>query len=92
LPPQAADWLYADLPFGNLVGSHVENRLLYPAILQEAARLARPNAAFVVLTHEINLMRASLKESPWNAVSETRINLRGLHPRLFVLEQNSARI
>ena len=92
LPSHAADQLYADLPFGNLVGSHDDNKLLYPAILQEAARLARPNAAFVVLTHEINLMHASLAASPWQAASETMINLRGLHPRLFVLERNSARI
>ena len=81
LPPQMADIVYADLPFGRLVGSHAENRLLYPAILREAARLARPDAGFVVLTHEINLLRASVRESPWEIVSETRINLRGLRPR-----------
>ncbi len=92
LPPATADRLYADLPFGNLVGSHDDNRLLYPAVLQEAARLARPGAAFVVLTHEIALMRDSLRGSPWEAVSESRVNLRGLHPCLFVLRRNSARI
>ncbi|MDE2946308.1 MAG: RNA methyltransferase [Chloroflexota bacterium] len=92
LPPALADRIYADLPFGNLVGSHDENRLLYPAVLQEAARLARPQSAFVVLTHEIALMRKSLRQSPWRAISETRINLRGLRPCLFVLERNSARI
>ncbi|MCY3833165.1 MAG: RNA methyltransferase [Chloroflexi bacterium] len=92
LPPHMADQLYADLPFGNLVGSHAENKLLYPDILREAARLARPAAGFIVLTHEIKLMRESLPASPWVLINETKINLRGLHPRIFVLERNSTRI
>ena len=88
----AADRLYADMPFGHLIGSHEENERLYPAILREAARLARPDAAFVVLTHEVRLMRRSLERSLWRADRETRINLRGLHSRLFVLRRNSATI
>lgn len=92
LPSHMADKLYADLPFGNLVGSHAENEILYPAVLREAARLARPDASFIVLTHEIKLMRQSLQASPWELIDETRINLRGLHPRIFVLERNSTRI
>lgn len=92
LPCRAADRLYADLPFGHLIGSHESNLEFYPAILREAARLARPDADFLVLTHEVKLLRQCLKQSPWRAASETRINLRGLHPRLFVLKRNSARI
>ena len=92
LASHQADRLYADMPFGHLIGSHEENERLYPAILREAARLARPDAAFVVLTHEIRLMRRSLDSSLWRADRETRINLRGLYPRLFVLRRNSATI
>lgn len=92
LPGRAADRLYADLPFGHHVGSHESNLRLYPAILLEADRLARSNAAFVVLTHEVKLLRRCLQQSPWKATSETRINLRGLHPRLFVLRRISTRI
>ena len=89
LPDQSAGRIYADLPFGHHIGSHQENVGLYPAILQEAARLARPNARFVILTHEVKLLRRCLEQSSWQALSETRINLRGLHPRLFVLSRNS---
>jgi len=89
---KSADRLYADLPFGHHIGSHVENIKLYPAILDEAARLARPDAAFIVLTHEVKLLRQCLRQSPWQAASETRINLRGLHPRLVVLRRISTRI
>ncbi len=92
LPCRAADRLYADLPFGHHIGSHESNMQLYPAILQEADRLARSNAAFIVLTHEVKLLRRCLQQSAWRATSETRINLRGLHPRLFVLRRNSTRI
>lgn len=92
LASRSIDRLYADMPFGHLVGSHEENTRLYPAILREAARLARPNAAFIVLTHEVRLMRRSLNTSLWRANREVRINLRGLYPRLFVLRRNSATI
>ena len=92
LPSQSADQLYADLPFGHHIGSHESNRRLYPALLREADRLARSNAAFVILTHEIKLLRRCLQGSAWKATRETRINLRGLHPRLFVLRRNSTRI
>ena len=92
LPAQLADRLYADLPFGHYIGSHKENIRLYPAILDEADRLARPDAAFIVLTHEVKLLRHCLRQSPWRAACETRINLRGLHPRLVVLRGISTRI
>ncbi len=92
LPPQSADLLYADLPFGNLVGTHAENVRLYPRVLREAARIARDGARFVVLTHEVQLLQRCLADSPWKVVSETRLNLRGLHPRLFVLRRNLNRI
>lgn len=87
LPRQCADLLYADLPFGNLIGTHADNERLYPAILREAARLARPTAKFIVLTHEINLLRRCLRGSGWRIVDEYPITLSGLHPRIFVLSQ-----
>lgn len=92
LPADSVDRLYADLPFGNLVGTHDANIRLYPRVLREAARIARANAVFIVLTHEIKLLRRCLLDSPWSISSETQINLRGLHPRLFVLWRNSTRI
>jgi len=92
LVARTADRLYADLPFGHHIGSHEANMRLYPVILTEAARLASPDAAFIVLSHEVKLLRRCLLESPWAAIRESKINLRGLHPRLFVLRQNSTRI
>ena len=92
LPAGSADRIYADLPFGHHIGSHETNRALYPAILAEAGRIARRHAQFVVLTHEVKLLKRCLRQSTWHVTSETMLNLSGLHPRLFVLEQNSATI
>lgn len=87
LPRQCADLLYADLPFGNLIGSRADNETLYPALLREAARLARPTAKFIALTHEIKLLRRCLRGSEWRIAEEIPITLSGLHPRIFVLAQ-----
>jgi 23S rRNA G2445 N2-methylase RlmL len=88
LPDRSIDVLCADLPFGYLVGSHAENVALYPAILHEAARVARPGARLALITHEVRLMNVLLAESAlWSAREVIRVTLGGLHPRIFVLER-----
>ena len=83
-----ADTICADLPFGQLVGSHQENRELYPRLLVEAARVAKTDACFLAITHEVRLMEWLLSESPvWQTENDLKINLRGLHPRVFVLRK-----
>jgi tRNA (guanine6-N2)-methyltransferase len=87
LDKHSVDVICADLPFGHDVGSHAENIELYPALLQEAARVARPGARFVLLTHEIRLMDSLLENSPsWLAVEIIPISIAGLHPRIYILE------
>ncbi len=88
LPAACADLLYADLPWGSLVGSHADNERLYPAVLREAARIAKPDARFLLLTHELRLTRRCLRRSSWRAESEMPLALSGLRPRLFVLRRN----
>lgn len=88
LEDASVDALCADLPFGHLVGSHQENVALYPAILAEAARVARPGALFSLISHEIKLMEDLLAQSTdWQLVSAQRIALGGLYPRIFVLQR-----
>jgi tRNA (guanine6-N2)-methyltransferase len=77
-----------DLPFGHLVGSHRENLSLYPALLAEAARVARAGAHCVLISHEVRLMEQLLEgRADWGMHSVLRINLGGLHPRIYVLER-----
>ena len=60
--------------------------MLYPQILQEAARVAKPGSKFVLLTQEIRLM-ASLLEQPggWTEEKALRVRVGGLYPRIYVL-------
>ncbi|MBN2471458.1 MAG: methyltransferase domain-containing protein [Anaerolineae bacterium] len=84
----SVDALCADLPFGHLVGSHDENVALYPAVLAEAGRVAKPGALFALITHEVKLMEQLLADSPvWQAENVQRVGLGGLYPRIFVLQR-----
>jgi 23S rRNA G2445 N2-methylase RlmL len=88
-PDRSVDALTADLPFGHLVGSHAENVAAYPRILQEAARVARSGARFGLITHEVRLMEQLLASAPdtWAVEDVLRVELGGLHPRIFVLRK-----
>ncbi len=82
------DVVLADLPFGNLVGSHRENRELYPDLFREAARVTKRGGRFVVITHEVKLMEVVLLAvKKWELAREIKITLSGLHPRIYVLKR-----
>lgn len=83
--------LCADLPFGQLVGSHEDNLDLYPALLQEAARVARPGGFLALITHEIRLIEKVLREQAevWQLLRTLPITLRGLHPRIYLLRRKT---
>lgn len=82
------DVLSSDLPFGHDVGSHAENEVLYPQLLSETARVAKLNARFVLITHEVKLMNSLLEQSKeWIVDYVLPITLRGLHPRIYVLRR-----
>jgi 23S rRNA G2445 N2-methylase RlmL len=89
LPDASVDVLCADLPFGQLSGTHAENERLYPRMIAEAARAARSGARFVLITHEVKLIETVLRSSAaWSLEQTIRVNLRGLHPRIYVLGRN----
>jgi len=81
--------LCADLPFGQRVGSHQINTEVYPLLWAEAGRVAQSGATFVILTHEIRLLSDLLyKTNTWSLKREIKITLRGLHPRIYVLQRS----
>ncbi len=89
-PAQFASVLLADFPFGNLVGSHLENVDMYPKILREAARISRPDARFVLITHEVNLILSVLQEqTSWELRKQIRVSQRGLTPLICFLQRSS---
>jgi hypothetical protein len=65
------------------------NVAAYPRILQEAARVARSGARFGLITHEVRLMEQLLASAPdtWAVEDVLRVELGGLHPRIFVLRK-----
>lgn len=80
--------LCADLPFGQLVGSHTDNVALYPALMREAARVSRIGAQFVVITQEVRLFEDTIEHTPyWRMKAIQKITLSGLHPRIYILER-----
>jgi 23S rRNA G2445 N2-methylase RlmL len=90
LPTGYVDAICADLPFGIAVGAHEQNVIDYPQILAEAARVAKPRASFVLITQEVTLLEGLLEESPsWKVIEQIKVDLRGLHPRIFVLQRST---
>jgi len=88
LPDASMDAICADLPFGLAVGAHDTNVDLYPQLLQEAARVAKPKSRFVLMTQEVTLMDETLNHAhEWKLIDCLKITLRGLHPRIYVLQR-----
>ena len=88
LQSSSVDVLCSDLPFGHDVGSHDENLLLYPLLLKEAARVAKPGARGVFLTHEIRLMESTLNVSQeWELEEILPISINGLNPRIYCVKR-----
>jgi 23S rRNA G2445 N2-methylase RlmL len=89
LPDACIDVICADLPWGQLVGSHDDNLYLYPKVIAEAGRIASPGARAVFITHEIRLMEQVLRDCAdlWALKQEVMVFQGGLHPRIYVLER-----
>lgn len=83
------DSLAADLPWGQLTGTHRENVMLYPLVLAEAHRVAAPGARLTLLTHEVSLLERLLPDfaDRWHVRRMIRILQGGLHPRIYLLER-----
>jgi tRNA (guanine6-N2)-methyltransferase len=77
----------ADLPFGQLKGSHRLNQVLYPAVLKEMWRVLSNDGLTVLLTHEARLMNQLLKTMDWHIEQIRTVSLRGIHPRIYVLRK-----
>ncbi len=89
LEERAYDVIVADLPWGDAVGSHEENRTLHPALLAAADRLATDDARVVLLTHELRLFRRVLgAQDRWRVELERRVEHGGHFPHLYLLRRS----
>ena len=89
IPDAAVSVILADLPFGQLVGSHRANEVLYPRLFAEAARVAAPGARMVLLTHEVRLLErtAADYDEAWELLEVVRVRSGGMTPRIFVFRR-----
>jgi predicted nicotinamide N-methyase len=89
LPAASVSVLCADLPFGQLVGSHRENEVLYPQIVAEATRVAVPGARMALLTHELRLLERAMTtvQGAWEHLQTVRVRSGGMTPGIFVYQR-----
>jgi tRNA (guanine6-N2)-methyltransferase len=88
LHDRTANIVTADLPFGQRVGSHQDNLSLYPLVFKEAGRITSRGGEFIFISHEVKLVERLLSSNTdWAIEQELRINLRGLHPRIYRLRR-----
>ena len=90
LDDDSCNVICADLPFGQLVGSHRENEALYPRILAEATRIAARGARMVLLTHEVRLFERVAAEyrARWRVDKVLPVRAGGMTPRIYVLRRH----
>ena len=92
-PDAWADALLADLPFGQLVGSHAANTVLYPRVLREATRVTIGGGLFVAITQDIRLWEGLVADAAadWTLESVLPIKLPfgggHLRPRIYLLRR-----
>lgn len=84
----AFDAIVADLPWGQLVGETAQMPAFYPQLFAAAARLARPAARFVLITHLPRLVETLLSPPTlWQIEHLIRLRRENLHPRIYVLRR-----
>ena len=92
-PDAWADAILVDLPFGQLVGSHAANTVLYPRVLREAARVMIGGGLLVAITQDIRLWEGLVADAAaeWTQVAMLPIKLPfgggHLRPRIYVLRR-----
>jgi SAM-dependent methyltransferase len=91
LPDASVSMICADLPFGQLVGSHRENQEFYPRVFAESARVARPGARLVLLTHEVRLLEhiAERFALQWRLLEILRVRSGGMTPAVALFRRTN---
>ncbi|HEY0687454.1 MAG TPA: methyltransferase domain-containing protein [Kribbella sp.] len=91
-PDRSVDRMVANLPFGKLVGSHAGNGRLYPAALEEIARVLADDGRVVLMTDDKRLLKdAVMHTTGLKVVRERLLRYGGVTPTVFVLSRTRRR-
>ena len=81
------DEIIANLPFGNRVGSHKNNELLYAGLLDRLPQWLNKDGVAILYTMEFTLLKKLVREREFlRLVTETRTEAGGLLPGVFILK------
>jgi 23S rRNA G2445 N2-methylase RlmL len=88
------DVFISDLPFGKRIGTKTMNSILYPKILAEMARVAKPSTArAVLLTQDHKNMKAALRATEifkcWRTSRTVFLKLGGLVTHVYCLKRTA---
>ncbi|NHN55913.1 methyltransferase domain-containing protein [Calidifontibacter sp. DB0510] len=86
LPDRSIDRVVTDLPFGKRIGSHDDNRTLYPGILAELDRLLTPAGRAVLITDDKRLFTDAVRRRRGlKVVKEQPLRYNGVTPTAYTL-------
>jgi 23S rRNA G2445 N2-methylase RlmL len=83
------DVILADLPFGQLIGTHQHNLSLYPLWIAEAARLLAPHGRMALISHENRLLEQVLQATKGIVVTERlQVKVGGMAPMAWLIRRD----
>lgn len=91
----SVDIFVTDLPFGKRMGSRPDNRTLYPKLLAELGRVARPRTGkAVLLTQDKKTLSVAVGRTGrlWRQSRVYGVNVGGLAAGIFVLRRTDATV
>lgn len=83
----SVDVVLSDLPWGQLVGDITNLKILYPAVLNEAYRVAAAGARFVIVTQLKKQMRLAIQQSTWRLMAENPLKMDRVNPAIYLLKK-----
>ena len=85
-PEQPVDELFANLPFGNRVGSHEENLRLYKGLAERIPQWVKPGGLAVLYTMEGKLLEQCLYgNSRLKILKKYKVEAGGLEPKVLIV-------
>ena len=88
IPRDGFDLVLSNMPFGNRVGNHETNRVLYEGFLKKLPYLLSDNGVAVLYTMEYRLLQSCLKHTRGLRIRDTkRTEAGGLLPWIFVIDK-----